>query len=137
MTMMPGESYPTKVQKIFQQRGWRSDVSANDLLKKWELFVEICRRGYGDNIYEYQNDLSVRTMIEAILAAPEMQEYPELREYRQNVEKVDKLFRNLLHPTYNFPNREYWWERGVVKYADQDLVNDLREQYGFEIAQVA
>jgi hypothetical protein len=44
------------------------DDSLGALLQDWSRFVTEVERGYDDSIYEYTNDLSVRTRLERVVA---------------------------------------------------------------------
>jgi hypothetical protein len=42
--------------------------SLDAMLGRWSAFVTTVERGYGDSIYEYTNDLSVRDLLESVAA---------------------------------------------------------------------
>jgi hypothetical protein len=127
---MNTNSFLAGVEGIF--RGWPHEVSPASLLRDWSLFVEECEKGYSDNIYEYYNDIRVREWIELILSAPELQQFPELKEFASNVLPIDKRFQALFLPDVSLP-KSFWWEKWIPRYAGQELRDDFAGLYGIEI----
>ena len=132
---MSTNSFLASVERIFRQHGWGPEVSPASLLRDWSLFVEDCETGYSDNIYEYYNDIRVREWIELILSAPELQQFPELKEFASNLLPIDRRFQALLLPDVSLP-KSFWWEKGVLRYAGQELKDDLMNSYGIKIEHV-
>jgi len=130
------ESYLKRVQEVFSRKGWTRTMVPATLLDDWRRFVELCLLGYPDNIYEYYNDIRVREWIELILTAEQLNELAEQDEFKVKVEEVDQQFRNLLLPQVTVPGKSFWWEKGVLKYAGEELVNDYKKEYDIEIARI-
>lgn len=43
-------------------------ITIEGLLRKWQSFVQEVTRGYSDSIYEYQNDLSAREILQTLIS---------------------------------------------------------------------
>jgi hypothetical protein len=54
------------------------------------------RDGYDDNIYDYDNDLFVRDLIEALLHDDRLRDVEPMRGFRERVGQIDTRFRALL-----------------------------------------
>lgn len=106
-------------------------------MSRWSTFVEGCEQSYQGDAEDYFNDLTSRDSLARALNSAELQSFPELVPLRAEVEAVDSRFRALLMPDA-FPGvpEEFWWARGVVKFARRRLVEDLRREYRLEVALV-
>lgn len=115
---------------------WR-DAEPEELLCRWSEFVDSCERGYRNDAQDYFDELTARDSLERAMSEAELQRFFELAELSARVEVVDARFRALLLPNA-FPRIDgrFWWARGVVRYGGRRLVEDLREQYDVDIAQV-
>jgi hypothetical protein len=97
------------------------------LLDEWREFVSECEAGYGWNVYEYHNDLSVRDRLETCL--PEM----EAADAAQ-VAEIDGRFRALLQPGVQVgPEDGPWWHRGVLRYAGPDMAAELKDWFQVDV----
>src|SRR5215212_7164636 len=56
----------TALQEFSEAAGYR--ISLDDLLERWKRFVGEVEQGYGDSIYEYANDVAVRSLLMKIAA---------------------------------------------------------------------
>jgi hypothetical protein len=65
-------------------------------------------------IDEFRNDRSVRLMIYALFAAPNLPDDSSLADFRRRVAEVDQKFRALLLPGVTV-GAGHWWEMGVPK----------------------
>jgi hypothetical protein len=101
--------------------------SLNGLLAAWEQFVRKVETGYGDNRYEYFNDMSCRTALAK--AWPVLTQ--KVRDARQSeLNAADARFLAATVPSPGTSDREEadgsWWDdrRPVL------LVGDLAEDFG-------
>lgn len=98
-----------------------------ELLDEWRDFVAECEAGYGWNVYEYHNDLSVRDRLETCLAEMEAGDAAQVAE-------IDGRFRALLQPGVQVgPEDGPWWHRGVLRYAGPDMAAELKEWFQVEV----
>jgi hypothetical protein len=103
--------------------------SLGALLNDWSRFVTEVERGYRDSIYEYENDLSVRDLLERVVtaASPGLRAKLERavadddRRFRAATEETDRPLRALGDPP--------WWWRRVPTRLVGELADDL-ESYG-------
>ena len=107
--------------------------SPAQLLAQWGQFVEWCQEGYNWDVSEYMNELSVRERLERLLTAENLQPFPELRELKTRVSEIDARFKEILNPDVQLPNREYWWERGVLKRAGEQYAKYFRDAHDIQV----
>lgn len=65
------------------------------VLDAWRSFVGLCESGYDDNIYEYENDLAIRDLIEKLLTDDRLAALPESHWFGAEAARFDDLFRAL------------------------------------------
>jgi hypothetical protein len=102
----------------------RPRSTVGSLLRDWALLVRKIETGYGDSIYEYENDLVARDRLQTLLdKAPE----DIARELLLDVNPLDLRFEQATDPTRK-PLRsnaiESWWQR-VPKVLTGELKKDL------------
>ena len=113
-------------------RGQGRPLSPTGVIGRWESFVEDCEAGYGDNIYEFENDMYVRGLIEEMLRNPDLAEFEQLGWVRAQVEAIDDRYRALLADREVRPGAS-WWEARVPRIAGRELAADFRAQYELEV----
>ena len=104
----------------------------SEVVGAWLGFVEECEVGYGDNIYEFDNDLSVRSLIEKVLGDPRMSDYPQLGWVREEIAAIDARYRALLGEEEVRPSHP-WWEARVPRFAGEEVAADLMARYGVTV----
>jgi hypothetical protein len=103
------------------------------LVEEWAQVVRECEAGYGWNVYEYHNDLSVRDTIARRLADPATP-VEDRTELATRAAEVDARFQALLQPEVEVgPVDDPWWHRGVLRYAGEELAAELREWFGVKV----
>ncbi|GAB3953375.1 hypothetical protein GCM10029976_093430 [Kribbella albertanoniae] len=114
---------------VAQSAGSRRLVTPTVVIGSWRLFVELCEEGYGDNIEEFDHDLSVRRLIDRILQSPMLQGFEQMDWVRAEIEALDARYRALLIDLDRGDERG-WWERGIPRLAGPELAGDFAERYG-------
>ncbi|MCX5410411.1 hypothetical protein [Streptomyces sp. NBC_00059] len=135
--MTQGDRFRDEFSRFVAASGRWRDTGPEALLGRWSTFVDQCEQGYRGDAEDYFNDLTSRNSLERALASDELQKFPELAVLRAEVEALDERFRALLLPDV-FPRipEETWWARGLVRAGRKRLVDDLRREYGVEVAEV-
>ena len=95
--------------------------------------MDWCKDGYRWDVSEYSNELAVREKLELLLTAERLQTFQELQELKARVCEIDNRFKSLLKPEVQLPNREHWWEQGVLKRAGEQYAEYFREAHGIQI----
>ena len=106
------------------------------LLKSWKAMIEICKKGYQDNISEYDNDLSIREAIELVLSSERSKEYPEFTEFLEKVNRLDEEFSEFLQTDITRSEYANWWLQRAPKYGCAELADDFFQIYGIRITVV-
>ncbi|MGW2094646.1 hypothetical protein [Promicromonospora sukumoe] len=118
------------------EAGWLRVTDFGNALASWEGFVEQCAEGYGFGVYEYNNDLHVRDLLELVFDN-EADHLPGVEDARRRVAAVDKRFQQLLKPGVLVPGAaENWWSGAVPAKGGAELVEDFNDKYGIRIAVV-
>lgn len=94
----------------------------NELLSRWRGVVESVESGYHFSIYDYANDLDVRSLIQDVLdqAAGSIGAIPELTDLDQRFMSATRPFNSVLATRDRGP-----WARRVPQHPGPDLQADL------------
>lgn len=103
------------------------------LLGKWDYFVSKCLEGYQWDISEYDNELSVRKDIEEIITAKRLEHFPEIQDLKRRFFEIDKRLKKLFKADFELPNRDHWWEKGVLIKAGKPYATYIKKVYGIQI----
>lgn len=118
---------------LLEAEGWNNVVSPYGLLDRWAAVISDMETGYGFNIYEYDNDVSIRGAIELVLESANLKRYPEYEEFRQRVVSLDENLKNLFSNEFSRDDRSVWWEAGILTRAGTEYKKDIQDLYGFKI----
>lgn len=118
---------------LLEAKGQNKIRSPFDLLDIWDGVVSDMETGYNFNIYEYDNDVSVRRTIQLILESNILRKYPEYEGFKEKVASIDERFRRILSDTYIRSERSLWWEAGILRNAGEEYVKDIEDLYGFKL----
>ncbi|WMJ72551.1 hypothetical protein RCC89_05160 [Cytophagaceae bacterium ABcell3] len=114
---------------ISSAAGYSGSCNAEVALSLWKDFVEECKEGYSWTVWEYMNEVDIRTIIQKVLDHPDIKNFPDYQEYKQEVLKYDEEFRGIILTKDYFDN-DYWWERKLPKCGYGDFIDTLRNAYG-------
>ena len=105
------------IAEVAAERGWFRLRSADDFIEAWQSFVTECARGYSMSSYEFENDRSVRGMIEELLGDERIARIRQYAEFRRSIDATDTRYRALLQADIHVARPDApWWERGVPRY---------------------
>ena len=60
-------SFLSEFSRAVAEFRWRTDLGPADAVEQWREFVDACTSGYASSIYEYENDRSIRDLIQYAL----------------------------------------------------------------------
>ena len=130
---MTDGSFLQAFEELVGASGWRTIPSPAQLVEQWEQFVELCEDGYDDNIYEFENDRSVRDLLGRALHDSTLRAFPELAELRSAVDRIDDRYRQLCRDDVVMGREgDPWWRRCVPANAGGELADDLLDKYRIE-----
>jgi hypothetical protein len=86
------------------------------------------------SIYEYENDLSIRSGIQLLLDDERVRKTIGFLDLSARVREIDTEFIGLLQDGVEIGNSsDPWWKRGVLKRAGSELANDFMEIFGVHV----
>ncbi|MBB4944791.1 hypothetical protein F4556_000326 [Kitasatospora gansuensis] len=123
--------------EIAKSAGWQRFQSCDDFVNAWISFVDQCASGYDMSIYEYENDLAVRTAIQILLVDGRMRRLEGFEEFELRVQRTDEYFKGLLQDGIETRDqKDFWWQRGVPKFAGAELADDFMNLFGVSVRAV-
>jgi hypothetical protein len=115
--------------------GWRTLPSPSALVDQWRNFVETCAEGYASTIYEYENERSVRDLLETLIHDSTLRRYPELESLRDAVNEIDRRFRAECREDAAIGRADApWWQRCVPRSVQGEFAEDLKSMFGITTA---
>ena len=123
--------------EVADEKGARRTWSPAGYIDAWKAFVAACEEGYQWSIYEYENELGIRDVIDKVLTAPELTAYPELSIFAEAIADTDERFAALLRSGPSvLPEAAFWWNRNLPGRGGPDLVADAEAHYAVHLRQV-
>ncbi|MFJ4267898.1 hypothetical protein ACIPY1_15170 [Paenarthrobacter nicotinovorans] len=123
--------------EVAGEKGARRNWSPAGYIDAWKSFVADCEEGYQWSIYEYENELEIRDVIDKVLTAPELTAYPELATFAEAIADTDERFAALLRSGPSvLPETASWWNRNLPGQAGPHLVADAEAHYAVHLRPV-
>jgi hypothetical protein len=102
------------------------------LLDAWLHFIGQVKSGYTMCISEYDNDLSVRDAIDAVIRDEGLRHFDDYAAFANRVAELDIHFKSLLS-THAVRPGDTWWRRGVPTHGGEELATDFRILYDAQV----
>ncbi|MBB4884967.1 hypothetical protein [Streptomyces netropsis] len=113
--------------------GRASSLTPHRAIEEWSDFVDDCMEGYEGTLFEYWDDMSIRSVLQRVIDDPVVKGVPELAWFESEVRRVDEKFAHLLTKGFEVRGGRGWWERKIPRVAGREMAENVREQYGYEI----
>ncbi len=116
-----------KVMKtIYGDNSVAADLILEELLVKWDNFVNDLKEGYDMSVYEFDNDMdSHRGPIEYLISSRDLENFKEHKGLKLIVDKIDEKFKELTIEVNDLSNRDRWWSRRILLKADDEYFDTL------------
>jgi hypothetical protein len=115
------------------KNGWQVTDTPWDVIERWEQFVDACSSCYQWGIYEFDDEVRVRTLLDRAFSDPQLIGYPQITEMRERVTQADARFRNLLSDQTIRDERKSWWLRAVLARAGDEYRDDAKRVYSIDV----
>jgi hypothetical protein len=128
-----------EVGELLHQRGWRTAFTVTESVNAWAALVSAIERGYGDDIYEYTNDLYCRNWLhEAWLLLDEH----VVQLWTPRIKDLDAQYKaatidddgHALDQFHRLPGPDLWWWRRHPRILTGDLGRSLRSAGAIGVA---
>jgi hypothetical protein len=114
-------------------QGRRATWGLLQFIEAWQTFVVEVAAGYSGDLYEYENELSVRDDLEFALSNPDLQKYPEWADLQAAITTIDSRFRSLLEQGPGVHLDAKWWRARLPARAGAEFAEDAKRLFGVEV----
>ncbi|KIA74434.1 hypothetical protein [Paenarthrobacter nicotinovorans] len=119
------------------EEGLRSGWSPAAYLEAWAAFTEDCEKGYQGNIYEYENDISVRDVIERALTSLGPAEDAAVAVFADAVAESDARFAAVLNSGPVMRDEAVpWWRRRLPVSGGREFAAEARQHFSVTLSPV-
>ena len=121
----------------FEQKGITQYTSSNynDILIDWDEFVTSCEEGYLHDKWTYDNDLYCRNVIQIIIDL-QLADFDEYQKFIGEAHRIDERFKKILLTDQFRLDQDFWWEKGILQYAYEQYVKNIKELYGVQVKDI-
>ena len=111
-------------------RGRRASWHVAQFLDAWGGFVEAVESGYPGDLYEYEDELSVRDDVERAMSSHELPPYPGWAEFHERLIELDNRLISILAVGPQVRPGSPWWRARLPKYGGPELAEDAARLFG-------
>lgn len=122
-----------RFRELAQDLGRPASLTPHRAVERWHEFVDDCVEGYGGTLFEYRDEISIRSFLQRVIDDPVVKESPELHWFRSQVRQADDKFAELLKDGLEVPGGRGWWERKIPPVAGEEMAENVKEIYGYEV----
>ncbi|MBV8253800.1 MAG: hypothetical protein JO154_14420 [Chitinophaga sp.] len=121
--------YLHQFKKGLQQIHWEhADLVTPDAIAlHWNNFVQECQGVYAGSVFDFDEGIVFRSMMEKILEDRELRVYPSFMDFVDTVHKTDNTFSAL---TVDARAGEFWWERALLRDTGPLYKEQIQLYYG-------
>lgn len=102
-------------------------------MEAWDAFVAEVEAGYAGDLYEYEDELSVRDDLETALSSHDLVNHAEWKDLRAQVIAIDDRLRRLLEGGPGTRPDSPWWRSRLPAHAGDELAKDAQRLFGVEV----
>lgn len=121
---------------VVAPKGRRATWLPLQFVEAWQEFVAEAMAGFSGDLYEYENEITVRNDLELALGSRELQSNPEWLELQRPILAADELFKELLARGPSVRPGADWWHERVPPHAGDEFIEDARRMYGVRVEAV-
>ncbi len=116
--------------------GLRATWGPTQFVDAWAFFVSEADTAYVGDLYEYEDELSVRDILEIALADSYLSKFPQWEVMREKIMEVDQRFRSVLDGGPEIHPGDQWWRSRLPRRAGAELAHDARRIFGVDVESV-
>ncbi|RAJ79916.1 hypothetical protein CLV59_10521 [Chitinophaga dinghuensis] len=110
--------------------GYADQDTPEVIAKFWKDFVQGCQGIYNGSIFDFDEGVIFRTMIEPVFHRTEMRVYPSFQDFEAAIHETDKTFSAL---TVDARVGEFWWERALLRHTEELYQEQIKLYYGITL----
>jgi len=115
------------------RNGWPAETSPWAVAERWEQFVTTCEDCYRWGLYEFENDVRVRDLLERAFDDVRLAAFPQIAAMRRRVDEADQRFRELLQEPSVAIGGRLWWRVGLLGRGGEEYCDDVKRIHGISV----
>lgn len=123
-------SMESKFIEVVRAEGRRATWSPGLFVEAWSSFVDQVVAGYSGDLYEYENEVSVRDDLDRALTASTLRQFDNWRDLAEIVIRHDRQLQAVLDRGPVVKSEGPWWRKRLPPYAGEDLASDSLRVFG-------
>lgn len=118
---------------VVQPQGLRLDWSPTQFVEAWVDFVDQVIAGYSGDLYEYEDELTVRDDLHRATEAAPLQAIEDWLPQAASIAASDQRVRELLSRGPLVRPGAPWWRERLPPYGGEDLAADASRLFNVEV----
>lgn len=107
--------------------------SPNSIIDDWKETVE-SGKDYHFTIFEWDNEISVRELIEKILNNEEIKKLEYFyQNFKDQIEEIDEELKRISIVDFERPHCKNWWEKKVLKGGEDEYKENIKQFYSLDL----
>lgn len=107
--------------------------SPNSIIEDWKETVD-SGKDYHFTIFEWDNEISVRGLIEKIINNEELKRLEFFyQKFKARVEEIDEELKRISLDDFERPHWENWWEKKVLKGGEDQYKENIKDFYSIDL----
>ncbi|MCP2256279.1 hypothetical protein LY13_005069 [Prauserella aidingensis] len=116
-----------------QPQGLRVEWSPNQFVEAWNDFVDQVISGYSGDLYEYEDELTIRDDLQLALSDARLHGLDGWRQLAERVAASDARLRGLLTNGPVVRPDAPWWRERLPPFGGEDLVADASRLFNVDL----
>jgi hypothetical protein len=132
--MMTTKEFLQAFEEFLGRNGRPTSLSPWAVVEQWESLVDRAAEGYRWGLYEFDNYLSIRDLLEKAFRDDRLGCFVQIDLMRERVEKADVRLKAMFMPGVEIGGAdEPWWHRGVLSNAGDEYRDDMKRLHDIEV----
>ncbi|XZF13794.1 hypothetical protein ACTHGU_18590 [Chitinophagaceae bacterium MMS25-I14] len=114
---------------------FKINCSLSTLLSTWEGLMKECIDGYSFSLYEFDDEIGVRSNIELLMKSEILKPFSDFSFFLNEISRIDsELRKHLVLDVLKINSGSSWWKNCLPAAATHEFIDTVKTLYGADIA---